>query len=107
MTLYKPLPPRLLGDLSHFFKMLGDPTRIRILLSISSGTRCVQDISSDLDMTPSAVSHQLRLLKQARLVKSERNGRHMLYSLDDDHVEAIMDQGLNHVSHLYEDHDHD
>lgn len=107
MMTFKPLSPRLLEDLSHFFKMLGDPTRIRILLSISSGARCVQDISSDLDMTPSAVSHQLRLLKQARLVKSDRNGRHMLYSLDDDHVEAIFNQGLHHVSHLHKEPGHD
>lgn len=103
MTTLQPLTPRILEDLSHFFKMLGDPTRIRILQNIASGDRCVQDISTDLDMSPSAVSHQLRLLKQAHLVKGRRDGRHMLYSLDDDHVKTIFNQGVHHVSHLYKE----
>lgn len=102
----KPTAPpsdAVLNTLSDFFKVFGDPTRLKILWLLSHGERCVHELSASMEMTPSAVSHQLRILKQARLVKYRRDGRHMHYSLDDDHVEDIFSKGLNHIEHLYKE----
>ena len=83
--------------LAEFFKCLGDSTRIRILDVLTEGELCVQDIADHLGMTQSAISHQLRILKQAALVKCRREGKSILYSLADSHVETIMRQGMEQV----------
>ncbi|MBR1752829.1 MAG: winged helix-turn-helix transcriptional regulator [Ruminococcus sp.] len=85
-------------DLSELFKVLGDPTRIRILCALSEGELGVSDIASLLGYTQSAISHQLRVLKQARLVKYRRDGKAVLYSVSDDHVHTMMAMGLEHVN---------
>ena len=86
----------LLG-LAEIFKLLGDFTRVRILQALSIEELCVCDISALLDLTQSAVSHQLRLLRAAKLVKFRKEGKIVFYSLDDDHVRNLFAQGLKHV----------
>jgi len=86
-------------DLSQVFKALGDPTRLKIIYVLSKKSLCVCDIAYLLDMTQSAISHQLRLLRNLRLVKFKREGRMVIYSLDDDHVLQLFSQGLDHVQH--------
>ncbi|RBP66035.1 ArsR family transcriptional regulator [Alkalibaculum bacchi] len=86
-----------LYDLADFFKVLGDSTRIRILSALFQAEMCVCDIASLLSMNQSAISHQLRVLKQARLVKYRRDGKVVYYSLEDEHVKSIFDQGLIHI----------
>lgn len=83
--------------LAELFKVFGDPTRIRILHSLTENELCVQDIADRLSMTQSAISHQLRILKQAALVRFRRDGKTIYYSLADNHVKTIMAQGLEHV----------
>lgn len=83
--------------LADLFKVFGDPTRIRILHTLTQSEMCVQDIADTLSMTQSAISHQLRILKQSALVKFRRDGKTIYYSLADDHVATIMKQGLEHV----------
>lgn len=83
--------------LADLFKVFGDPTRIRILSVLSRHEMCVQDIADALSMNQSAISHQLRTLKQSALVKFRRDGKTIYYSLADDHVATIMAQGLEHV----------
>lgn len=83
--------------LADLFKIFGDPTRIRILSTLAKQELCVQDIADSLSMTQSAISHQLRILKQSALVKFRRDGKTIYYSLADDHVATIMAQGLEHV----------
>lgn len=85
--------------LAEFFKVLGDPTRIKILYALSVNEMCVCDISKLLNMTQSAVSHQLRVLRAARLVKYRKEGKVVYYSLDDEHVENVFRQGLDHIGH--------
>ena len=87
-----------LYDLSELFRIFGDSTRIRILYVLFESEMCVCDIAALLGMTQSAISHQLRALKNARLVKSRREGKTVFYSLADDHVKTIIDQGLEHAS---------
>lgn len=89
--------PENLSLLADFFKVFGDPTRIKILSSLAESEMCVCDIAYLLNMTQSAISHQLRVLKQARLVKNRKDGKVVYYSLDDDHVKQIIDQGLVHI----------
>ena len=86
-----------LYDLAELFKIFGDSTRIRILYVLFESEMCVYDIAQLLSMTQSAISHKLRLLKQARLVKFRREGRTVIYSLSDDHVRTIINQGMAHV----------
>ena len=85
-------------ELSDFFKLFGDNTRVKILLALDSGELCVCDISSTLDMSMSAVSHQLRMLRDAHLVTSRRDGRQIFYSLCDDHVKTVLETALEHVN---------
>mgnify|MGYP000040149462 FL=1 len=80
-----------------FFKVFGDPTRIRILFVLFETEVCVCDLARALNMTQSAVSHQLRILKQSRLVKNRREGKSMFYSLADDHVRTMIAQGREHI----------
>ena len=86
-----------LYDLTELFRIFADSTRIRILYVLLESEMCVCDIAVLLGMTQSAISHQLRALKNARLVKSRREGKTVFYSLADDHVTTIIDQGLEHV----------
>ena len=88
----------LLYDLGDFFKILGDSTRIKILSALFQSEMCVCDIAALLGMTQSAISHQLRVLKHGRLVKHRKEGKVVYYSLDDDHIKHIVDQGLTHIS---------
>lgn len=87
-----------LYDLAELFKVFGDTTRIKILYALFASEMCVCDIAALLNMTQSAISHQLRVLKQARLVKYRREGKIVYYSLDDDHVKQIFEQGLHHIT---------
>ena len=82
---------------AELFKIFGDPTRVRILHILFYRELCVQDIADSLEMTQSAISHQLRILKQSALVKFRREGKTIYYSLADDHVATILMQGLEHV----------
>lgn len=86
-----------LYDLAELFKVFGDSTRIRILFVLFEAEVCVCDLAEALRMTQSAVSHQLRILKQNKLVKSRREGKSVFYSLADDHVRSIIDQGREHI----------
>ena len=86
-----------LEGLTEIFRVLGDPTRVRILDALSGGEMCVGDLAERLGVTESAVSHQLRLLRGARIVRPRRDGRMIFYSLDDRHVLALFEQGLRHV----------
>lgn len=88
---------KTLFDLAEIFKVFGDSTRIRIMCALQKEEVCVCDISELLGMTQSAISHQLRLLKTHRLVKSRRDGKSIFYSLDDEHVTSILLQGLTHI----------
>jgi ArsR family transcriptional regulator len=88
----------LLLDLADTFKVFGDSTRVRILSALLLSEMCVCDIAALLGMTESAISHQLRALRQTKLVKYRRDGKVVYYSLDDAHVEGIFKQGLAHVS---------
>ena len=89
-----------LYNLAELFKVFGDSTRIRILWALDESEMCVCDIAAVLNMTQSAISHQLRVLKQARLVKNRRDGKVVYYSLDDEHIRQIFDQGLNHIREM-------
>ncbi|WP_207725790.1 metalloregulator ArsR/SmtB family transcription factor [Clostridium sp. DJ247] len=86
-----------LYDLAELFKVFGDTTRIKIICALFQAEMCVCDMAALLGMTQSAISHQLRVLKQARLVKYRKEGKVVYYSLDDEHVKAIFDQGLMHI----------
>ena len=87
-----------LYDLAELFKVFGDSTRIRILYALFESEMCVCDIAQILNMTQSAISHQLRVLKQARLVRNRREGKQIYYFLADDHVRTILGQGMDHVT---------
>ena len=87
------------GDLAHTFQALADPTRVRLISALSNTELCVCDLAAVLGMTQSAVSHQLRTLRDLRLVKSRRTGREIFYTLDDDHIRQLFRLGLNHIQH--------
>ncbi|MDS1030589.1 metalloregulator ArsR/SmtB family transcription factor [Bacillota bacterium LX-D] len=89
-----------LFELAELFKVFGDTTRIKIIYALFAAEMCVCDIAALLKMNQSAISHQLRVLKQARLVKYRKEGKIVYYSLDDEHVKRIFDQGLLHINHL-------
>ena len=86
-----------LYDLAELFKVFGDSTRIRILFVLFEAEVCVCDLAQVLQMTQSAISHQLKILKQNKLVKSRREGKSIFYSLADDHVRTIIAQGCDHI----------
>jgi len=88
-----------LYDLSELFKSLGDQTRLKILFALSMSEMCVCDIAALLEMTQSAISHQLRVLRNVRLVKYHKVGKVVYYTLDDSHVNELFKQGLDHVAH--------
>lgn len=86
-----------LYDLSELFRIFGDSTRIKILYSLFDNELCVGDIAAILQLSQSSVSHQLRILKDSKLVKFRRDGKSIYYSLDDDHVRSILDLGMEHL----------
>ena len=90
-------PEETLYDLAELFKVFGDSTRSRIICALHIEELCVNDLSALLNMTQSAVSHQLRILRQARLVKSRKDGRVVYYSLDDDHIGEIFSLAFAHI----------
>lgn len=87
-----------LYDLAELFKVFGDSTRIKIICALFQSEMCVCDLSNLLNMSQSAISHQLRVLKAARLVKFRREGKVVYYALDDDHIKQIYDAGLSHIT---------
>lgn len=95
-SLYK---EEVVKSLAQVFKALADPTRLKIIYVLSKTPLCVCDIANLLDMTQSAISHQLRLLRNLRLVKFRKEGKMAIYSLDDDHVLQLFKQGMDHVKH--------
>ena len=90
----------LLYELAEFFKIFGDSSRIRILSLLSKEKLCVSEISKILNLSNSAISHQLRILRQARLVRYQKHGKEVYYELDDDHIEKIFEQGLEHIKEM-------
>ncbi|RCW42013.1 MULTISPECIES: helix-turn-helix transcriptional regulator [unclassified Halanaerobium] len=93
----KKLDDDVIYELSELFKTMGDPTRIKILYALKERELCVCDLSELLNMSSSAISHQLRILRNNKLVKFRKEGRSVYYSLDDDHVICLFGQGLQHV----------
>jgi ArsR family transcriptional regulator len=91
----------LLAELAEFYKLFGDGTRLRILAALSIAELCVCDLSALLDMKQPAVSHQLRTLKQARIVKARREGKVMYYSLTDEHIRHVLRVGMEHLGEQY------
>lgn len=94
------ISPHSVSALADTFKTLGDPTRVRILDALSKAELCVCDIATLLGLTESAVSHQLRVLRHVRLVRSRREGRMVFYTLADQHIISLFAQGLSHVEEL-------
>ena len=92
-----PLDAHTVEGLTEIFRVLGDPTRVRILDALSREELCVGELANRLHVTESAVSHQLRLLRNTRIVRTRRDGRLIYYALDDRHVLALFRQGLRHV----------
>jgi ArsR family transcriptional regulator len=88
-----------IGALAEFFKILGDPTRTKILWALDGAELCVCDLAVELNMTKSAISHQLNTLRGAKLVKYRRDGKNVYYSLDDKHVNQIIEVALDHIGH--------
>lgn len=91
------LKDKTLTELSHLFHMFSSPTRTKICVALASAELCVCDIASIMKMSKSAVSHQLAILKDAKLVKNRREGKNIYYSLDDNHVYKIIELGLEHI----------
>ena len=91
---------RILAELADTFKVLGDATRVRILHALSMEELCVCDIAALIGATQSAISHQLRLLRAARLVKFRKKGKMAYYSLDDDHIRNLFEEGIRHVEEI-------
>ena len=95
----KELEMEFIHEMAEFFKIFGDGTRIRILQTLLEGEKNVGDLAEALEMSQSAVSHQLRVLRQNDLVKYRKEGKVVFYSLDDEHVENVLQQGMAHVRH--------
>ena len=92
------MPEEKYSDLAELFKVFGDVTRIKILSLLLNGELSVGDVADGLEMTQSAISHQLNLLRRSKLVKARREGKSVYYSLDDDHVSEILSCGIEHIS---------
>lgn len=88
-----------LYDLSDFFKLFGDSTRLKILFTLMDQELCVNDISHALGMSQSSISHQLKILRQNKVIKNRKEGKQVFYSLDDHHVTSIVRQGIEHLNH--------
>ncbi|MCX7654101.1 MAG: metalloregulator ArsR/SmtB family transcription factor [Fervidobacterium sp.] len=88
-----------LSDISEFFSLLSDPTRLKIIICLKESEQSVSELSKNLGISQSAVSHQLRILRQGRVVRYRKVGKKVLYSLDDEHVVRIIDQAIEHQKH--------
>lgn len=99
MVKSKSLSDEIIYDMADFFKVFSDSTRVKILYALLESELCVGDLVQALDMNQSAVSHQLRILRQNSLVKFRKEGKAVIYSLDDSHVVEILSQGLSHLLH--------
>ena len=97
---YKEIDDELIYEVADFFKVFDDSSRVKLLDLLLQTEMCVSDIADKLDMSQSAVSHQLRVLRQSRLVKYRREGKTVYYSLDDEHVEDILKEGIAHIIHM-------
>lgn len=97
------ISPQIISDISALFKILGDPTRVKIVWALEQHELCVCDIASVLNMTKSATSHQLALLRNNNIVKTRREGKQVFYSLDDEHVTSIIEMAKTHVCHTHPD----
>ena len=96
--IYDATPPdEELEDIADFFKVFGDNTRLKIMIALRQSELCVQDIADALSMTQSAISHQLKVLKQQDLVKTRRAGKTVFYSLADEHIKIILSMGIEHI----------
>lgn len=98
-TISKKLPDELIYDVADFFKVFGDSTRLRILCELLNKEMCVGELVDTLNMEQSAISHQLRVLRQNDLVKYRKEGKTAIYSLDDEHVSVLLKQGISHIIH--------
>ena len=94
-----PLSQEAAARLAELFRTLGDPSRVRIISALLEGEANVGDLAEKIELSPSAVSHQLRSLRQMRLVRTRKEGREVYYALDDDHVAELFQRGLDHVLH--------
>ena len=94
-----PLDNTTVEQLADIFRALADPTRVRLLHALSHAELCVGDLAALLEMTDSAVSHQLRLLRDLRVLRSRRDGKLVYYALDDDHITSLFQQSLDHLGH--------
>jgi ArsR family transcriptional regulator, lead/cadmium/zinc/bismuth-responsive transcriptional repressor len=95
----KMLDKPLINDLADTFKIMGDPTRIEIIFALSQSELCVCDLAAVLGMSQSAISHQLRLMRNLRIVKYRKDGKIVYYSIDDEHIINLFNEGFKHVSH--------
>lgn len=93
------LEKEFIHDVADFFKVFGYSTRIRLLCLLLQKELCVSELTEKLEMTQSAVSHQLRVLRQSNLVKYRKEGKVVYYSLDDNHVKTVLEQGMEHIGH--------
>ncbi|MBN2658508.1 MAG: winged helix-turn-helix transcriptional regulator [Spirochaetales bacterium] len=93
------IPEDDIVDISEIFKLLGDPTRMRIVAALRIRELCVGDLSALMEISMSGVSHQLRLLKKSRIVRTRRDGKMVYYTLDDEHIEELIDVALLHIKH--------
>jgi DNA-binding transcriptional ArsR family regulator len=101
LTEIEPLEDREITQIASIFKAMSDPTRLRILITLmQQGDRCVGDIAAAVDMSDSAVSHQLRLLRALRIVHAHKQGRTVTYCLDDAHIKTLLTQAIQHEQHL-------
>ena len=98
-TKKKMLDNDFINEISLFFKILGDNTRVKILFSLDNNEMCVCDIANVLNMTKSSISHQLSFLKQNNIVKCNRIGKEVYYSLDDEHVKEVFEVAISHIKH--------
>ncbi len=102
-TLAKMLQPDLFDKIAEFFKIIGDPTRTKILFALDQNEMCVCDIANVLGMTKSSISHQLAVLRKSGIVKYRRDGKEIYYTLDDEHVKQVFEVGIEHIEHKDEE----
>lgn len=95
----KMLDTEFISEISTFFKILGDNTRVKILFALDHNEMCVCDIANVLNMTKSSISHQLSYLKDLNIVKSRKSGKEVYYSLDDEHVKEVFEVAISHIEH--------
>ena len=104
-TLQKMPKPELFNKLAEFFKIIGDPTRTKILFALDQNEMCVCDIANVLNMSKSSISHQLGTLRRMGIVKCRKDGKEVYYTLDDEHVKQVFEVGIEHIEHKEESED--